>query len=61
MKLFMVRYMDDCETDSFLTVGNSKEEVEERIDKQLSQELSCYMYSFVREISEVNGHKITVE
>ena len=61
MKLFMVRYMDDCDTDSFLTIGNSKEEVEERIDKQLSKELSCYMYSFVYEISEVDGHKIIVE
>lgn len=61
MKLFMVSYMDDCDTDSFLTIGNSEEEVKERIDKQLSQKLSCYMYSFVYEISEVDGHKIIVE
>lgn len=30
MKLFRVDYMDDCDDDTYLTVGKSKEEVEER-------------------------------
>lgn len=61
MKLFQVNYMDDCENETFLTVGNSKEEVEKRVAKELSKELSCYMGSWVDEIDEVDGYKITVE
>ena len=61
MKLFKVRYMDDCETDSFLTVGNSIEEVQERVERELSKDLSCYMGSWVHEIDEVDGYKVTVE
>ena len=61
MKLFKVNYMDDCETDSFLTVGNSIEEVKERVERELSKDLPCYMGSWVHEIDEVDGYKVTVE
>lgn len=61
MKLFEVNYIDDCEDGFFLTVGNSKEEVEERIRKEFPKELSCYMGSWVYKIDEVDGHKIIVE
>ena len=61
MKLFQVDYIDDCDEGTFLTVGNSKEEVEERVARELSQELSCYMGSWVYEIDEVDGYKVTIE
>lgn len=61
MKLFQVDYMDDCDDSTFLTVGNSIEEVRERVSRELSKDLSCYMGSWVYEISEVDGHKIIVE
>lgn len=38
MKLFRVDYMDDCDDDTYLTVGKSKEEVEERETKKLQKE-----------------------
>lgn len=61
MKLFEVNYIDDCEDGTFLMVGNSKEEVEERIRKKSPEEFSCYMRSWIHEIDEVDGHKIIVE
>lgn len=61
MKLFLVNYMDDCDNEAFLTVGNSKDEIEERMAEELPQKLSCYMGSWVHEIDEVDGYKITVE
>lgn len=61
MKLYKVEYMDDCEDDSYLTVGESKEEVEIREFKRLQNGLTCYMGMWVYEIDEVDGHKIIVE
>lgn len=61
LKLFMVNYMDDCENESYLTVGNSKEEVKEREEEKLQEECSCFMYCVVIEIDEIDGHKIVVE
>lgn len=61
MKLFIVDYMDDCDNETYLTVGNSKEEVEERESEKLQKECACFMYCFVREVNEIDGHKIIVE
>lgn len=61
MKLFRVDYMDDNDNDTYLTIGNSVEEVEERETEKLSSELSCFLRCFVFEIDEVDGHKIIVE
>lgn len=61
MKLFRVDYMDDCDDETYLTVGNSKEEVEERETKRLQEECSCFMYCYVFEITKVDGHKIFVK
>ena len=61
MKLFRVDYMDDCDNEIYLTVGNSTEEVEERETKKLQEKCSCFMYCFVLEINEIDGHKIIVE
>lgn len=61
MKLFLVDYMDDCDIESFLTVGNSEEEVAERMAEELPKKLSCYMGSWVHEIDEVEGYRIIVE
>ena len=61
MKLYGVSYMDDCDIGYRLAVGNLKEEVEERMDDELSKELACFMYCYVSEISEIDGHKILVE
>lgn len=50
MKLFRVSYMDDCDDETYLTVGNSKEEAEERETRKLQEECSCFMYCYVFEI-----------
>lgn len=61
MKLFRVDCMDDCDDETYLTVGNSKEEVEERETQRLQEKCSCFMGCWVSEIDEVDGHKIIVE
>ncbi len=61
MKLFRVDYMDDYDDETYLTVGNSKEEVEERETNELQKECWCFMGCWVFEINEVDGHKIIVE
>lgn len=61
MKLFRVDYMDDNDLETYLTVGESKEEVEEREKKKLQESLSCFMFCFVYEIDEVDGYKIEVK
>lgn len=61
MKLFRVDYMDDCDDETYLTVGKSREEVEEREYKKLQEKCSCFMGCWVFEISEVDGHEIIVE
>ncbi|MDF2882192.1 MAG: hypothetical protein K0R54_2749 [Clostridiaceae bacterium] len=61
MRLFKVDYMDDCDDDSYLTVGNNLEEVEERELIKLQSECSCFMGCWVFEVKEVDGHKIKVE
>ena len=57
-KLFSVTYMSDCELDTYLAVGESKEEVEEREAKNLEEELSCFISCTAFEVSEVDGYKI---
>ena len=61
MKLFKVNYIDDGDDGSYLTVGNSKEEVEEREKDKLCDKLSCCMGCWVFEVNEVDGHKIFVD
>lgn len=61
MKLYKVDYMDDCNDDSYLTIGNSKEEVKERENKRLSSKCSCFMGCWVFEVNEIDGHKIIVD
>jgi hypothetical protein len=61
MKLYKIEYLDDCEDASYLTVGESKEEVETREAKRLQDGLACYMGMWVYEILEVDGRKIIVE
>lgn len=61
MKLFEVYYMDDCDFETYLTVGNSKDEVEERVVDELHSKCSCLMDVYVCEVNEVDGYKIIVE
>lgn len=61
MKLFRVDYMDDCDDETYLTVGDSTEEVEQRETEKLQNQCSCFMWCFVFEIGKVDGHKIIVE
>lgn len=61
MKLFRIDYMGDCDDETYLAVGNSTEEVEERETKKLQEKCSCFMGCWVFEINEVDGHKIVVE
>jgi len=58
MKLFEITYLDDCEFGSYLTVGTSKEDVEERETEKLMKELSCFMYCTADEINNVDGYTI---
>lgn len=57
-KLFSVTYLDDCEFNTYLTVGENKEEVEEREAKELEEKLDCFMSCTASEVSEVDGYKI---
>lgn len=61
MKLYRVDFMDDAECESYLTVGNSKEEVEMREREILQARCACFLGCWVFEINEVDGHKIIVE
>lgn len=60
MKLFAVDYMDDCNDQWFLTVGESKEEVEEREAERLIDKGVSLLGIFVKEVSEVDGFKINL-
>jgi hypothetical protein len=60
-KLFAVTYMDDCEFDTYLTVGEKVEEVQEREEKRLEEELDCFMGCTAYEVSEVDGYLINVK
>lgn len=61
MKLFRVDYMDDCDDETYLTVGYSTEEVEQRETEKLQNQCACFMGCWAFEVSEVGGHKIIVE
>lgn len=61
MKLYRVNYIDDCNFETCLAVGNSSKEVEERVTEKLVNQCSCFMSCHVLEIDEVDGHKIIVE
>lgn len=61
MRLFRVDYLDDCDFETYLTVGNSLQEVEEREAKRLENRCSCFMNCYVFEIDKVDGHKIIIE
>lgn len=61
VKLFELTYMDDCEFGFYLTVGNSKEEVEQREAKLLNENLSCFMSCTANEIGVVEGYRVNLE
>lgn len=61
MKLFKINYIDDCDFETYLTVGNSKDEVKERVAYELRSKCSRLMDFYVCEVNEVDGHKIIVE
>ena len=61
MKLFKVNYMEDNDYDSYLTVGNSIEEVQKREENKLMSERSCIMFCHVYEVNEVDGCQIIVK
>ena len=61
MKLFKVNYMEDNDYDSYLTVGNSIEEVQKREENKLMSERSCIMFCNVYEVNEVDGCQIIVK
>ena len=61
LKLFQVNYIDDCDDEYYLTVGESKEEVEEREISKLQVDCSCFIGAWVSEVNEIDGHKVIVE
>lgn len=63
MKLFQVDYMEGRNEEVYLTVGEDSE-TEETIKKREFEKKSfwsCPYFMIVKEITEVDGHKITVE
>lgn len=61
MKLFMVNYIDDCDDDAYLTVGESLQEVEKRERSRLQTECSCLIGCWAYEVKEVDGYEIIVK
>lgn len=61
MRLFGVDYMDDCDVETYLAVGDSTEEVEKRETEKLQNQCACFMGCWVFEVNEIDGHKIIVE
>lgn len=61
LKLFRVDYIDDCDMETYLTIGKSKREVEERERRKLENKCNCFMCLYVFEINKVDGHKIIIK
>lgn len=59
LKLFEVTVLDDMDWETILLVGKSKEQIEQSIwDKESFY--SCLSLVTAREITEVDGYKISV-
>ncbi|GLO66209.1 hypothetical protein [Oceanobacillus kimchii] len=61
MKLFHVTYQDDEDYDSYLTTGDSKEEVEKREDKKIRERTGYSLACWISEINSVEGFKVHLE
>jgi hypothetical protein len=62
-KLFEVYYLDEMVGNSYLAVGDpddTEQIIREREIVKLEKRCSCLMWCSVREMSEVDGHKIIV-
>ena len=57
MKLFRVDYMDDCDDETYLTVGNSKEEVEERETRKLQEDCLFLCTAMFLKLKKLTGTK----
>lgn len=60
MKLFMIRYMADGDSEYYLAIGESVEEAKIQAMKKL-RFTSCLYGCWVIEIDKVDGHKILVK
>ena len=60
MKLFSIDIMDDCESTFEIRVGNSKEEIEDKIINK-EDNYSCLMWANATEITEVDGYRVILE
>jgi hypothetical protein len=58
MKLFQVDVMDDCESETVLTIAKTSEQAEEKVS---NEDWSCFMGCTAFEINEVDGYKIILE
>ena len=58
MKLYTVEYLNDCDYETILMVGNSAKEVYAEFEKTISENLSCYMWHTVKEVVNVCGYTI---
>lgn len=66
MKLYKIsyhkiNYKEEWEYETYLTTGNSKDEVEKREFQKLQRKLEDFIVYNVLEINEVDGHKIIVD
>ena len=64
MKLFMVKYMDDCDEDVYLTLGednDTNETISKREQSKVEDKCSCYMGHWVFEINNIDGYDIKIE
>lgn len=59
MKLFKVDIMDDCEQETEIRVGNSKEDVEKKILEE--NEYACLMWVNAIEITEIDNYAVILK
>lgn len=63
MKLFQCNYLENNDDETYLTVGEDSDTVETISDRELNRrdDWNCLYFFNVKEIKEVNGHKIIVK
>ena len=65
MRLFNIKYLDDCDFEEYLTVVDDDNLTEFEIEQieynKIEEHCSCLMNVWASEITEVDGHKIVIE
>jgi len=63
MKLFQCDYLENNDDETYLTIGEDTDTEDTIKERELNSrdDWNCLYFFGVREIKEVNGHKIIVE